>query len=95
MGPEELKLIIEAFKELGVEAKGAFIWYLILEYVPAFLIGLLWTGIGFFTVYKSMKLILSFQNDARLREAAGVSICWSTSELSRACDVLREHYNKR
>lgn len=42
MNIEELKLILEAVSQLGAQGKEAFIWWLILETVPSFLI---WSGI--------------------------------------------------
>lgn len=96
MDIELVQQLIEAFSQLGGEAKEAFLWYVILTKLPSFLLGLIWTGIGGYTLVllaqTLRRLVASVSSSSKLREAANVSICWSPKELTQACNVLREHY---
>ncbi len=88
---------IQAFKELGIEAKEAFVWYLILDYGTRFLLGLFWTVVPLILVCKLFKLIKfgleqETEQSEKLRIAAGVSMHWNRSELDKACKILGEHY---
>lgn len=97
MDVELVQQLTEAFSRLGGEAKGAMIWYLVLTRLPDLILGAAWTIIGGAAVFKALKLarnlIHANHASAVLRRAAGVSVCWSRSELDRACNALSEHYH--
>lgn len=92
MDIEVVREIIDAFSQVGGEAKEAMIWYLVITELPKFLIGVAWTGIGGVALWKILGIVRSFASGERLRHAAGVSYCWDECELRKAEKCLREHY---
>lgn len=95
MDIETVREVISAFQELGGDAKEAFVWYLIVAYLPSYVIGLVWTVGGLFAIHKGIALLRGLLASERLREAAGVSILWRDHEIEKACSVLREHRKSR
>ena len=94
MDIENLRELIAAFETLGSEAKEAFVWYLVLEYVPGFLLGAGWLGIAAFVVYQAGQIVRSLMPSKRLMDAFGVVAFWSPPELEQACEILRNNKKK-
>lgn len=99
MDPETIKELIEAFTALGGEAKEAFVWYLVLSYLPGFLLGIGWTVIGGLGIFAVLRLIRYGINcdsaNEKLKVAAGMdNHIWHSGGIYQACQVLREHYKK-
>jgi len=96
MDVEQLKMVIDMISGMGEQAKGAFIWWLIITQAQAYIFGLIWSAIGLLVIIKTPKLIKMCWNDSvttqRLREAADVGYCFSNRELDKACAVLKQHY---
>ncbi len=98
MDIETLRELIAAFQQLGGEAKEAFIWYLVIEHLPGFILGVAWTVIGAFAVLKGIGLAREAIRDCsasgQLMKAAGVQVCWLPRTLDGACEVLRKARGK-
>lgn len=99
MSPETLREVIEAVQQLGGEAKEAFIWYLITAHLPAFVIGLVWTGIGGLAIFAVIRLLRCIVNmvsrSEQLRQATGKrEYDWRQSDVDEALEVVRRHYKK-
>lgn len=52
MGLDELKLIGEMLAQLGANAQEAFLWWLILDKIPSFILWAGFIGLLFFTIKK-------------------------------------------
>lgn len=94
MDTETIQQLIAAFKELGGDAKSAFIWYLVITYMPRWIwaIGGVWM-IGTFLAYLSSEVRdMSLQH--RLRDAAGLAgVFWSNdSDQARLLAIIRKHW---
>jgi hypothetical protein len=85
---ETLLELINAFQSLGDEAKEAFVWYLLLEYVPSFVLGTIWTVIGGVTIVRIVRLLQSLVTSEQLCRAAGHE-AWTEARINEACDKLR------
>jgi hypothetical protein len=83
MDAETLRELIAAFQSLGGEAKEVFIWYMMLEYVPDFIIGSAWTAIGGVAIMKIANLLKSFMLSEQLLGDMGASF-W-TKDLIEEC----------
>ncbi len=59
MNAEELKLIVDTIATLAGHSKDAFIWWLIAKYVVSDLTTILVTLLVVFTIYKSIKTVIS------------------------------------
>jgi hypothetical protein len=94
MDPETISEIIQAFEALGGEAKTAFVWWLVCQTAPGFLLNLFGLGILLYVAQKAARLvwILVDGEAARLRRAAGITWPMTERELKRACKVLADHY---
>lgn len=90
MDVQSVTEMIAAFRELGGDAKEAFVWYLIVAYLPAYVIGLAWTIGGLVAIHKTIRVVASSMSAGRLLEAYGGSIIWLESELTDACKILRD-----
>jgi len=95
MDIEQLKIIVETISTLGVEGKEVFFLWLLASKAPAILFGLIWTGIGVVALRVGHKLLQSVLVGEKLREAAGVTVCWSRHEAHRAEAILREHFQEK
>ena len=100
MNIEQLKMVIDLLQSVGLEGKELFIWWMALAKGIPTVFGLIWSAIAVFFISKFFRFI-SEQSQLRdpeqskldqLRDAAGVSICFSSNELEKAKKVLREHY---
>jgi len=85
-----LRELVNVFKELGGEAKEAFVAYLIVTYVPGFLLGLVWTVGGVWAIHKAIELLRAILPSSQLLRAFGGSSVWSGGDLDKACEILRE-----
>ena len=82
--------VLGAFQQLGGDAKQAFIWYLLVAYLPGYLIGLAWTVGGLFMINKAVGIFKATLSSSRLMEAYGTEVYWYPHELDDACNILRE-----
>ena len=94
MEPETLKELLTAFRELSAEAKGAFIWYIVLSRLPGILwtfggIGLLW---GLLRLGKYVTDVVAWGE--ALRQACGIRGVCCGSERRQILDCLEKHYKK-
>lgn len=92
MDIENLKLIISAVNELGVDSKEVFMWWLILTYGSTYLFGLIWSVISIFILKYFYSVLNGNSQLEQLRKAAGVSERFSQRELEKACRVLKDYY---
>ena len=90
MDVQSVTEVIAAFRELGGEAKDAFVWYLVVAYLPAYVIGMVWTIGGLIAIHKTIRVVASSMSSGRLLESYGGSIIWLESELTDACKILRD-----
>ncbi len=91
MDPETLKELMSLFREMGGEAKSAFIWYL----VASRIIPLLWTVGGVALLYRLLKVLKGLNGVAEMRHACGLSgVDWRASERDQAVRCLRKHYHE-
>lgn len=101
MDTETIRQVIAAFKDLGGDAKEAFVWYLILAHVPDFIIGIVWaTGVLLILakVVSFLRMIfVQFSGLCALYAATGKSLVsddWKRAEWDRAIELIRKHWNE-
>lgn len=90
MDVQSVTEVIAAFRELGGDAKEAFLWYLIVAYLPAYVIGATWTIGGLIAIHKIIRVVASSMAAGRLLDAYGGSFIWLEPELADACKILRD-----
>ena len=91
MDVEVLRELVEVFKELGGEAKEAFIWYLIATELPGFILALLGIGAATLVVSRLVGVLKAFLAGERLRESYGSQYTsWLDREVKDACKILSE-----
>lgn len=96
MDLDVLKEMLNAFRDVGAEARIAFIWYLVVSCLPTLLIGGAWTFIGGMALFRVLRLIQAVSHSGRLLNAYGSSCpglefpAWEEDDLGNACRILRE-----
>jgi hypothetical protein len=93
MDIDALREIITAVQGLGGDAKEAFVWYLVLTYLPGYVLGAVWTCGGLVVLFRLVGILRGLAGIEAMREAAGVSICWGSGEWQKALRIIREHWN--
>lgn len=92
--PQSVKELVAAFQQMGGDAKEALVWYLLIARLPAYIIGLAWTGIGFFVLSHVIRMVRSSIAGERIRQAIGIN-SWSQSNIDAACQLLKKHARNR
>lgn len=72
MNTDQLKLIIDAIHSLGVESKSAFIWWLVFEHIPGFIIGIAFISLLGFLANRLTRMYSHTQSLVRLRDILGI-----------------------
>ena len=99
MTTENLKLIIDALNTLGAGTKEAFYWWLLVNYGFSYLIGLLWSIIGGWVLWRGIKLgeaaLVGGTQMEGIKDAAGIRGYLSDREYRQIKEVLEKHYTER
>lgn len=89
MNAESIKLITEALSTLGASGKEAFVWWLAINYGLAYLLGLMWTAIGAFAVYRGANMLRQMTTAYRIARALGTYLPLTDIEIDRICEKVR------
>lgn len=94
MDVESIREIVSVFRELGGEAKEAFIWYLVVAYLPGYALGASALGIVYYAVSRAFGIWRSYFAGEALRKAGGYeeASCggWRREhDIEDACEKLR------
>jgi len=98
MDIESLREIIELAKDLGVEAKGAFIWYMVFTVIPTLLIKIAWFCGAVYAFGYIARILKDLICAGRLLKACGGDIAYGWghrgTSIDTACETLKTHYPK-
>lgn len=89
MNTEQIQLVVNAIQTLGIEGKSAFIWWLVLDKLPGFIVWLVFISVIAFLCSKLLNTLSGESNFAKVRDLLGVGtpgpVC-----ASDAREVFRE-----
>jgi hypothetical protein len=89
MNTEQLQMIVNAIQTLGIEGKSAFIWWLILDKLPAFIVWISFISILGYLLSKLINVLFNESNFGKVRDILNVGTP-GTVTPSEVREVFRE-----
>jgi hypothetical protein len=87
---QTLQTVITMLNTLGASTREVFIWWLVINYGLAYLIGIAWTVIGGLAILRGLQFLHTVVYCTRIGRACGFSPPFLDEEVDSICKQIKE-----